>query len=245
MTASALHPITRALIDKAAAALSRGRDPIVVLDLDGTLYDASSRSLRIFQEYAHRHARSHPELLAALDRMTAQEVAYGLVETLAGVGVEEGPLLAEMKTFWKERFFTNEYLHFDLPTAGAVEFVNTLYTHGMVPTYLTGRDAPNMLLGTLSTLQRDGFPVGTVDARAILKGNAATPDHDYKASVITHLRATGEVIGSFDNEPGLCNLFAEAFPEAVVVWLDQPHAPGAPPLSARVQTTKDFVPLVA
>ncbi len=244
MTDPAMHSITRALITKAKAALDRGRDPLVVLDLDGTIYDNSARSLRIFQEFAHRHARSNPALVAALDRMGNEQIQYGLRDSLGVVGIEEGPLFDQIFAFWRARFFTNDYLHHDLPTPGAVEFVTTLHGHGIVPTYLTGRDAPNMLLGTLSTLQRDGFPVGTVDTRTILKDAFETPDHEYKASVVAHLRATGEVIGAFDNEPGLCNMFAEAFPDAVVVWLDQPHAPDAVPLTAGVHTVKDFLPLV-
>ncbi|MFT7582746.1 MAG: hypothetical protein ACI9MR_004429, partial [Myxococcota bacterium] len=68
-----------------------------------------------------------------------------------------------------------------------------------------------------------------------------TPDLAYKTSVISSLRRTGHVVGSFDNEPGLCNLFKEAFPEAVVCWLDTSHAPGAPPLGPNIHTLGNFV----
>ena len=93
------------------------------------------------------------------------------------------------------------------------------------------------------TLQRDGFPVGTLDTRAILKDCFERPDGEFKAAVIEHLRHAGAVVGAFDNEPGLCNMFKEAFPEAIVAWLDTSHAPGAPALRQDVLRTKDFVAL--
>lgn len=101
-----------------------------------------------------------------------------------------------------------------------------------------------MLLGTLKTLQRDGFPVGRVDTRVILKPAFDIDDNVFKEGVIAHLRKTGRVIGSFDNEPGLCNLFKASFADAVVGWLDTGHAPGAPNLDPRVVALRDFTELL-
>jgi hypothetical protein len=102
-----------------------------------------------------------------------------------------------------------------------------------------------MLVGTLRALQRDGFPVGRVDTRLILKPSFEMNDDLFKAGVIEHLKRTGQVVGSFDNEPGLCNLFKTSFPAATVGWLATSHAPGAPELRADVVTLSDFTELLS
>ncbi len=239
-----LPGVTQQLIDKVQAALAAGHEPLVVLDLDGTLYNNTPRTLRILQEFAHLHGRRLPDFLRVVDRLPAGSLKYRVADTLAAAGIKDEALVEEVERFWFERFFTNDYVLHDLPVAGAVEFVRALYERGAVPVYLTGRDAPNMLLGTVKALQRDGFPVGTVDTHVILKDKFERRDEEYKRSVVEHLRRVGAVVGVFDNEPGLCNLFQEAFPEATVVWLDTSHAPGAPALMSSVQVAMDFGQLV-
>lgn len=221
------------------------RDPLVVFDLDGTLYDNTHRTLRILLEFAHTHAVRYPELLKALGGFAVKDLKYRVSDTLALLGFTEPGLVGEVFAFWKDRFFTDAYCLYDLPIAGGPEVVREVHRRGGVPCYLTGRDAPNMLKGTLETLQRDGFPVGRVDTRLILKPDFAMDDMLFKEGVISHLRGTGRVVGSFDNEPGLCNMFKEAFPEAIVVWLDTSHAPGAPALRSDVVAVSDFCGLVS
>ncbi len=231
------------LFEKIAVATAAGRLALVVFDLDGTLYDNAPRTLRILTEFAHEHALEHPGLLEQIHAIPLSRVRYGIADTLAPYGVSDPALIEALKAYWFARFFTNDYLVHDLPSPGAAAFVHQVLAAGGTPVYLTGRDAPNMLLGTVTTLQRDGFPVGTLDTRAILKDCFERPDGEFKAAVIEHLRHAGAVVGAFDNEPGLCNMFKEAFPEAIVAWLDTSHAPGAPALRQDVLRTKDFVAL--
>ncbi len=236
--------ITQAILDGVRASLDDGVEPLVVLDLDATLYDNSQRMLRILQEFAHTHAAGYPGLYDVVHAMSASDTLYEAVDTLRARGIEDEALLAEVHAFWRARFFTSEYLLFDLPHVGGVEFVRLVYEAGGVPCYLTGRDAPNMAQGTLAALQRDGFPVATVGTRFILKPDWETPDKPYKRSVLSHLRRTGRVVGSFDNEPALCNLFKSSFPDASVVWLDTIHTPNAPPLREGVHAIRRFTELL-
>jgi len=236
--------LLQALLERVRRTRDEGHDPLVVLDLDGTLYDNTPRTLRILQEFAHTHAARYPDLYEVVATLSPAAVHYRMSDTLGAAGIADSRLLEEVQAFWFERFFTNEYVLYDLPLAGAVEMVQLLHREGAVPTYLTGRDAPNMLQGTVASLQRDGFPVGRVDTRAILKQDFETPDKEYKESVVDHLRRTGRVVGAFDNEPGLCNLFKEAFPDAVVVWLDTSHGPGAPRLRDDVTAIRRFTELL-
>lgn len=236
--------ITEALVARIERTLAEGHEPLVVFDLDGTLYDNAPRTLRILQEFAHLHPLRHVELLRRVGALPPAGIRYKVADTLASVGVTDPAEVAAAEAFWQERFFTNAYVPFDLPLAGAVEFVEHVHALGGVPVYLTGRDAPNMLVGTVKALQRDGFPIGTFETRLITKDVFARDDHEFKATVIEHLRRVGRVVGAFDNEPGLCNLFREAFPDAVVVWLDTHHAPGAPPLRRDVLPVDDFSTLL-
>lgn len=228
----------------AQSSLAGGREPLVLLDLDGTLYDTRARTWRILQEFGRQHAAEHPALLAAITRLTLREVSYLVGDTLTRIGVADGDVIAQVEEYWRARFFTGAYVRYDLPAPGAVAFVQALRTAGVVPCYLTGRDAPATLVGTVRTLQRDGFPVGTPDTRVILKESSATPDEHHKRAVLARLRQGGAVIGAFDNEPALCNLFRSELPDATVVHLATTHSPDAPPLLPEIEVVEDFLSLV-
>lgn len=236
--------LTSAVLDHVADAVARGVSPLVVLDLDGTLYDNAPRTLRIIQEFAAAHGARYPDLYEVVTTLAPSAMRYKIADTLAAAGVDDPAIHREIEAFWFARFFTNEYVLYDLPLAGAAEFVNLIHRAGAVPTYLTGRDAPNMLQGTIAALQRDGFPVGPMNTRTILKHDFETPDEDYKRAVVTHLRPSGEVVAAFDNEPGLCNLLKQSFPDSVTVWLDTSHAPGAPALAEGVARIRRFTELL-
>jgi len=244
MPAKPADAVLEALIASIKETRDRGVEPLLIFDLDGTLYDNTVRTLRILQEFAASHANTYEGLVQQVAGLASQVMKYKLSDTLLQVGITDEGLVKAAEAFWFERFFTDDYVTYDLPTPGAREFVEALYEAGGVPVYLTGRDAPNMLVGTVKSLHRDGFPVGTFDTRIVLKDDFHRADHDYKKSVIDHLKRVGHVVGAFDNEPGLCNLFKEAFPEAEVVWLDTSHAPGAPDVRDDITTVGDFTPLI-
>jgi hypothetical protein len=232
------------LLTRLTALRQSGIEPLVVFDLDGTLYDNSHRTLRIMLEFAYTHAGRYPAFLERLRGVAPTELAYRVDDSVRRLGFDDAELIREVVDFWFKRFFTNDYCFYDLPLAGALEVVRRIHQAGGVPTYLTGRDAPNMLLGTIGALQRDGFPVGRVDTRAILKPDFETDDTVFKEGVISHLRRIGTVVASFDNEPKLCNLFKSNFPDALVGWMDTHCAPGAPPIIDGVHTLKDFTDLL-
>jgi predicted secreted acid phosphatase len=238
------HDAYQAIIDRISEAKSAGKDPLVVLDLDGTLYDNAHRILRILQEFSHLHGHGHQDLHELVRRLVPADIAYTVTQTLHAQGYKNDAVTEEAERFWRKRFFSSEYVVYDLPIPGAVELVGDLYKRGAVPAYLTGRDAPNMLLGTVRCLQRDGFPIGTVDTRLIMKQDFETKDTVYKGAVKDHLRASGELVAVFDNEPAICNLFKEAFPEAVVVWLDTRCTPDAVATREDVIRTPDFSSLL-
>ena len=66
------------------------------------------------------------------------------------------------------------------------------------------------------------------------------PDEHYKRDVCPEMGRVGDVIASFDNEPGNCNAFLEHFPSAASVLLATQHMPGAPALQTGVDIIADF-----
>ena len=50
----------------------------------------------------------------------------------------------------------------------------------------------------------------------------------------------GEVVATFENEPGNANLFVEAFPDAANVLVGHTHRPDAPPPVEQVVRIPDF-----
>ena len=59
--------------------------------------------------------------------------------------------------FWRERFFQDPHMRFDIAVPGAQAFAHACYDAGAVLVYMTGRDLPNMALGTLARLRDLGY----------------------------------------------------------------------------------------
>ncbi|MEM6533438.1 MAG: HAD family hydrolase [Myxococcota bacterium] len=215
--------------------------PMVIFDLDGTLFDNRYRTLQILKEYADKELQSvRPQAADIIRGLTVDRVRYQLTETLIGSGVTEGAIVNNAAVFWSERFFKDEYLKYDKPVPGIVAYVRTLYSNGARVVYLTGRDAPRQLIGTVRSLRDNGFPIGIQGTELIMKPTAQTQDAIFKQQVTNYLRHYGKVIATFDNEPANANVYRRAFPGAAVFAFDAPHSPNPPPLLADVQKITTF-----
>lgn len=239
-----LPAITRQLLSTITAARAGGREPQIVFDLDSTLYDDRLRTLRILHEYAYANATTRPEFLKVALAMGIADMPYRVVDAVRAMGFADRGLLTEIQAYWTARFFTSDYVSFDLPTPGAAQAMRLLMDAGALAICLTGRAAAPMLGGTMATLQRDGLPVGTADCRLILKPATKQSDERYKSEVVARLQISGPVIAAFDNEPGICNMIQQACPEAVVFHVATTWTTDAPQLDPRVQVIADFTALL-
>jgi hypothetical protein len=219
----------------------RAPSPIIVFDLDGTLLDNRPRVARIFHELAEEWRSARPGEADMLARATADRIVYGLHENLTLLGVHGEEAQAEAFTFWKERFFTDAYMKYDVEIPGARDFVSACYAAGASVVYLTGRDLPNMSLGTFGSLRDHGFPIGVVGTSLVTKPAFDIPDTVFKHDVAPALARYGKVTAVFDNEPANCNLFLEHHPSARCVFLDTHHAPNPPTLDDRVDVIDSFL----
>jgi len=214
--------------------------PVVVFDLDGTLFDNRPRSCAILRELADEWRAKHPESAAKLSQMRAEEMAYLMSDSLARAGLTEAERVEEATAFWKERFFADEHLRHDVPLPGAVDFAKACYDAGAVLIYLTGRDLPLMGIGSFRSLRDHGFPIGVPGTELVLKPDAAMPDEAFKRLEMPKLARVGTMVASFDNEPINCNTALVTSPLCESVLVDTQHLPGAPPLDPRVHVVADF-----
>ncbi len=215
--------------------------PLVVFDLDGTLLDNRPRTCAILHELAERWAEQRPQQADRLRKARYEVLEYLLADNLKQLGVNDDAHLSEALEYWKSRFFFDELLCHDIPLAGAVAFSKACYDAGATLVYFTGRDLPNMALGTFASLRDHGFPIGVPGTELVLKPHAEMSDEEFKRSVTPLMKRSGVVTAAFDNEPGNCNIFKELFPETDVFLLDTQHFPGAPEMNPDVHVIADFV----
>ncbi len=200
--------------------------PVLLLDLDSTLYEVGSRSYQILREWlASSESAEFPKVRARIERMTRAELGYSLLDTFNHLGLSvmdsevEAALKASMK-FWGRRFFTDDYLAYDEVYPGAPAFVQKAYDLGAEIIYLTGRDEPGMGRGTRSRLLKDQFPFDVDRTQLILKKSFELDDLDHKAKASDYVKTRGNLVASFENEPPNLISFSEIFPEAMHVFVD-------------------------
>ncbi|MDE2038569.1 MAG: HAD family hydrolase [Elusimicrobia bacterium] len=234
--AASQREVLTALLRELAQKAGRGEAPLAIFDLDDTLLSTAARNLRILREFAAQ-AGGRWEEAERLRGLSAERLRYSILDSAREAGLERPELLAELRRFWRERFFTNDYLASDEPVPGAAEFCADLLAAGARLAFLSGRDE-SMRPGTESSLRRHGL--GAEGAALILKPSFDTPDMEFKSQALARLPALGAVAAAFENEPAHVNLFAQTFPKARVFLLETKHS-GKPILPhARVRAIKDF-----
>lgn len=202
-----------------------GLNPVILLDLDSTLYDTSKRNHVILQEWLKEKTPQEP-VLTALREMSHEVRFYSMADLFGGLGLSledayNKSQWEDLKEYWKARFFTDPYVTHDEPYIGSPEFVREVHALGTTLAYLTGRDAPGMAAGTLRALARDGFPSPNgKDVHLYMKPAREGDDFQFKMAELEKIAQLGEVVASFENEPknfvGMC----QRFPNAIHVFVD-------------------------
>lgn len=235
-------PRLREVFTRIERSLSERVLPLVVFDLDSTLFSTGPRNLRILQEFVREHERRWPELGALTAPLRAEDIGWNVNECLKRRGVRDPELLAELKSFWWRRFFTDDYLGDDTPLPGAVDYVNACHQKGAMIYYLTGRHVGGMEIGSVRALTDHGFPFWRGRCVLHLKPSFDMPDRAFKDDALADIRSyQGRVVATFENEPGNANLFLDAFPEGLHYLLLTIHSPQAEDPSPDLIRSEDFV----
>ena len=218
---------------------AQGILPVVVFDLDGTLFITRQRTLGILADFAERTGRT--ALAEAVASISVEEQKYSVLSPLADRIALSSEEKAAIIAWWRGHFFTDEWCAKDTVMAGGVEFVNACHARGAFVYYLTGRHIHGMEKGTVASLVGSGFPMFDGRAMLQLKPDFETDDEPYKIEAIQCIKALGgRVIATFENEPGNANLFQEGFPEAKNLLVGHTHRPDAPPPRAEILHVDDF-----
>ncbi len=197
---------------------------VCVFDLDSTLFNVSYRTQKILNEFAEAH---QPQL----KDVEILHTDWGLKESLARAGFdsEEHPEIHKhIKKYWMDRFFTNEYLHYDVPYLGATAFTQKLALKEFEIHYLTGRDVHRMGAGTEEVLLKWGFPLKPHHLH--LKPHRSMNDHEFKVNWVHHhfpvtdLKSKNQKLFFFENEPVNINALGQLRPDIQIVYLDTTHS---------------------
>jgi hypothetical protein len=216
------------------------RAPVVVFDLDGTLVDNRPRTSAILHELAEMWQLKHEKEAALLRAIRYQDLDYLLEGNLRSAGIIDLELITEVIEYWRSRFFFDDCQRHDIPLAGALTFVRACHDAGAIVVYFTGRDLPNMALGTLASLRDLGFPIGVPGTELVLKPDAEISDAEFKRDLTPKLGRRGVLTAAFDNEPGNCNIFKELFPNLDVFLVHTQHHPDAPALASGIHVISSF-----
>lgn len=194
---------------------------ICVFDLDSTLFNVSPRSEKILHEFALDHKEEN------LLNLKILHTDWGIFETLLRAGYvldSNEALLQKLKLEWRQKFFSNRYLHYDVPYKGAVRFVQNLEQKNKSLFYLTGRDVHRMSDGTSEVLNKWGFP--SRSELIHLKPHKDLNDEYFKLDWLCNLQEVNpkSKIYLFENEPVNINLVGNKLDTVTLVYMNTTHS---------------------
>ncbi len=228
-----------AVVEEVARLAADGVLPVVVFDLDSTLFNTAGRHLAILRAFADEE----PHLRSLVEDLSLHDFGWHVDGPLRARGFDHEPTLERLRRFWFERFFDGDWVGHDHPAPGAVDYVNEVWRHGALVYYLTGRHVGGMDAGTAKALSQHGFPFWTGRTVLHLKPDFHTPDKAFKDQAIRAIRShRGRVVATFENEPPNANLFLAEFPEARHFLVGEVRHPDGEDPDPALIPIPDFVP---
>ena len=226
--------LLRQILVKFDSLQNQGQKSLAVFDLDSTLFDVSPRLQRILLDFAAdvQNQKNFPEQIRLFEGIRTQRTDWGIKNALERAGLAEHgeEFQHAVRDFWHQRFFANEYLEFDLPYEGAVEYVNAVAKTGADIVYLTGRDVARMGGGSASTLQRWGFPLDGIQSTLVLKPQKEMDDAEFKTNWFATLpKQKYSEVWFFENEPVNIHHLRLQLPHVNVIFFESTHAGKANP----------------
>jgi hypothetical protein len=220
--------LARILDDAALAQKNRTRF-LAVFDLDSTLFDLTLRISKIIEDFWKNPANctKYPAECESLKKFVLYPHEWGIMEGLNRVGLgrpEYFEFQRAVHEHWAACFFSGSHLHHDEPLPGARDYVKALLKTGAHIMYLTGRDIPRMMEGTVRVLKEQGFPVDEPNVEVVLKPEADMDDARFKADILKISDANYETIWLFENEPVNLNLVAKELPKIGLVFIESTHS---------------------
>ena len=218
------------------------KQDLFILDIDSTLVTTHQRNQAILDNFVKEFKELHPEDCEQIAQAQCEFGDYGIETSLKRIDFNpsEQGLHQKLMQFWRDHFFTNEYLKVDLPTNGAVEWVQAIDSQNIPFIYLTARHKVSMWEGTLESLNQLGFPIN--EEILFLKDDLSKKDEEYKSHLIANIikKNSDKTIWLIDNEPVVLNQIKNDHPQVNLVWFDSVHSGKQQP-PQNVTTINSFV----
>ena len=201
---------------------------LAVFDLDSTLFDVGPRLEKILSDFAEvsEHQKLFPEQVKHFKNLRIERRDWGVRDTLIRAGLDgHHPKFHDaLKAFWRKHFFSNEYLQYDVPYAGAIEYVQSLARAGSDIIYLTGRDVERMGEGSKAVLKKWNLPLDE-KAHLVLKPHRSMDDAQFKKDWFQALpHGKYSKIWFFENEPVNIRLIQESDLNIEMIFFDSTHS---------------------
>ncbi len=217
--------------------------PVAVFDLDSTLFDVSPRTQNILREFLAlpQIRKDFAAEVEFLRNLVILPQDWGLRQGVERSGLKSTEIFYRaLREYWRKNFFSSDFMHFDRPYDGAIEYVQALAAKNIEIFYLTGRDEENMKAGTLRVLAHWGFPLLSAHTHLMMKpikgsvDDAEFKEIELRKLVQKHLAATATSteapsIWFFENEPIIIRRIVDAGLPIKVVWIDTTHSGRAAP----------------
>ncbi len=216
--------------------------PVVVFDLDDTLFDARTRTQSVLRDMVKQPevARAIPDAVPVLAYAPLEKIHYSMEDTFSDLKITDSVALDKAKDHFMRWFFSNAYCAVDSPLAGAAAYVRQLHSQGAHIVYLSGRDYPRMEKCSREALAKHGFPLGK-KAELLLKQKHTEDDFAFKKRAMERIHKLGPVAAVFENEPKNLNLLADKFPRSAIVFVDTQHSPAPDVPTPHAHWIKDFL----
>lgn len=197
-----------------------------VFDLDSTLFCVSPRSQQILRDLAEEleFKRRYPSETEKLKVIEALPTDWGIRMMLERSKIHSTiGFFEEVRSYWVEHFFSNDYLKYDIPYEGAVEFVNYVYAQGLDVWYLTGRDIVRMQEGSLKSLRQWNLPLRHPH-QLTMKPKPGLNDEEFKVERLREWIGVGKEIIFFENEPVIIEKVRRDLPQVQIVFMESVHS---------------------
>ena len=212
--------VLRDVVARVERTVAEGRIPVVIFDIDDTLVTTNYRKYEAMMAVAAAMSAPYPNEAARIGALSIDDVwnIYDVKTLLVSLNIGNAPFIESFGKTWLREFLKSDSLTLDRALPGAVEHVKLLLSNGAKIVYMTGRDEPNMGLGTRKSMNSLGFPMGK-NTLLILKSDEAIPDVDYKKDKFSEIARMGEIVAGYENEPVNINAFVDYFPGMTPVFL--------------------------
>ena len=183
------HTQLAEVLQRIDVVIADGRLPVVVFDLDSTLFSTEPRNMRIISEFVAEHGAEFPGLDELVSGLQLSDMGWGVTEPFTDRGFDPPGFKKALSRFWGKRFFTSDYVISDHPTPGSVEFARQCHERGAMLYYLTGRHVSDMGAGTVKALTDHGYPLWRGRCTLHLKPSFELDDKVFKDAALRDIRS--------------------------------------------------------